>query len=392
MRKSVLGLGVLLLSMTSLSCLASPALVQSEQTLSAKEVLPEHIVESFSIALKKLATAKDFSFNKETREWLLSLPNLADKDFKANAFNASKLIQEVKLQGFCQTKEGSACVKELQNFFALPEDGIAGKQLYMNLALTLAEKRTLLNESMALLENEWQSLSEKEKEKWIIVNIPSFSLDAWSISGERLGSRVIVGRPDRRTPLGRINMWGIKYHPTWNPPPGIMKKDILPKLGTGDHSLAKKGLIAVSPDGEEFDPSEITAEDVLHNGFRLYQPSGPRNALGLLKFETDSKESIYLHDTNDKSLYEHSQRALSSGCIRVIEWKPLAAFVLNKSQQEISLKIKKGKTSIDKIAQVPVSVLYMMAEPSANALGVVVWPDVYAMMNKKEWVPVIKMK
>jgi murein L,D-transpeptidase YcbB/YkuD len=52
------------------------------------------------------------------------------------------------------------------------------------------------------------------------------------------------------------------------------------------------------------------------NGRRV-QPSGPSNALGLVKFDLRNGHAIYLHDTPSKSLFLRDERHASHGCVRV---------------------------------------------------------------------------
>ena len=68
-------------------------------------------------------------------------------------------------------------------------------------------------------------------------------------------------------------------------------------------------------DSEEFVANIESGDDF--SSYRFTQPSGDGNALGVLKFETTSKQNIYLHDTNERILFTHNTRVYSSGCIRV---------------------------------------------------------------------------
>ena len=54
----------------------------------------------------------------------------------------------------------------------------------------------------------------------------------------------------------------------------------------------------------------------VRNGRRV-QPSGPGNALGLVKFDLRNGHAIYLHDTPSKSLFLRDERHASHGCVRV---------------------------------------------------------------------------
>jgi murein L,D-transpeptidase YcbB/YkuD len=47
------------------------------------------------------------------------------------------------------------------------------------------------------------------------------------------------------------------------------------------------------------------------------QQSGPKNSLGVVKFDMNDKEQIYLHDTPAKALFGMPDRHRSHGCVRV---------------------------------------------------------------------------
>ncbi len=66
--------------------------------------------------------------------------------------------------------------------------------------------------------------------------------------------------------------------------------------------------------------------------FDIYQPSGPRNALGVVKLSFPNKHIVYFHDTPSKGLFNEASRAFSHGCIRVRNPVKLAAVVLNQDK------------------------------------------------------------
>jgi murein L,D-transpeptidase YcbB/YkuD len=45
--------------------------------------------------------------------------------------------------------------------------------------------------------------------------------------------------------------------------------------------------------------------------------SGPENSLGLVKFDMQNDQAIYLHDTPAKALFSRNGRHFSHGCVRV---------------------------------------------------------------------------
>ncbi|HEY6435963.1 MAG TPA: L,D-transpeptidase family protein, partial [Ignavibacteriaceae bacterium] len=208
----------------------------------------------------------------------------------------------------------------------------------------------------------------------ILVNVPSFTLRAYSFGKLVMESPVIVGKPGRQTPIFETNVVGVKFHPTWSPPPSILKKDILPTLGTEKSFAASHGL-HISYDGSPIDEIDITEEMRYSGKLRFIQSPGDDNALGVLKFETDNDQNIYLHDTNSRKLFVKSQRALSSGCVRVQEWKKLAAWVQDIEESGIDKKLEKSGTRIEKTEKVPVSIVYSLADKKSDKW--MYFPNIY---------------
>jgi len=57
-----------------------------------------------------------------------------------------------------------------------------------------------------------------------------------------------------------------------------------------------------------------------------------------MKFTFNNKYSVYLHDTNQRSLFGQSIRSLSHGCVRVQEWEKLAYYI---AQNDSAFNLKK---------------------------------------------------
>ena len=98
----------------------------------------------------------------------------------------------------------------------------------------------------------------------------------------------------------------------------------------------------------------------------LRQEPGPDNALGRVKFMFPNPYSVYLHDTPSKALFEKSERAFSSGCIRVENPLELAELLLDDparwSRAEIDRVVEEGKTRTVTLARpVPVLLSYWTA-------------------------------
>jgi murein L,D-transpeptidase YcbB/YkuD len=107
------------------------------------------------------------------------------------------------------------------------------------------------------------------------------------------------------------------------------------------------------------------------------QPPGPRNALGLLKIEFPNKHAIYMHDTPEKSLFNHAQRAFSHGCVRLKYPREMAAALLGKPVSYIDQRIAEGVNASENVpGDIPVYLAYFTAWPDQTGT-VHYYGDVY---------------
>ena len=82
--------------------------------------------------------------------------------------------------------------------------------------------------------------------------------------------------------------------------------------------------------GNEVDPASIDWSKFKSGNipYTLRQDPGPKNALGRVKFMFPNSYSVYLHDTPANDKFEASDRAFSSGCVRVERPLELAELLL----------------------------------------------------------------
>lgn len=211
----------------------------------------------------------------------------------------------------------------------------------------------------------WQSILQKQTNngsaKFIVVNIPSMTLTAYEWNRETnqstvaLTSKVVIGKPSSETPLDDFVVWGIKYNPTWTPTSNMLKKNVFKGDKINTQWLQSHHIKALNSEGNEVAYSDISKGENL----RFVQPAGNSNALGILKFETNSKENIYLHDTNEKNLFKHNVRSYSSGCVRVESFLALAQWAANIDEKTLNKKLANKQTRIEKInEQIPVYFSY----------------------------------
>ncbi len=162
------------------------------------------------------------------------------------------------------------------------------------------------------------------------VNIPAFSLYVYDADTLVVESKVIVGAPATRTPLLASTITNFITYPQWTVPYSIIFKEMLPGIKNDVNYLQKKNLMVVDRYDSVVDPATINWNKMskTHFPYLLRQRQGDDNSLGVLKFNFRNKYSVYLHDTNARSLFSRTNRALSHGCVRVEKWKDLSHFLI----------------------------------------------------------------
>ena len=116
--------------------------------------------------------------------------------------------------------------------------------------------------------------------------------------------RVVVGEPGHETPELGSPLYRLVANPTWTVPRSIEAREIAPK---GEAYLRRNNMAR-------------------RDGW-IVQESGPRNSLGLVKFDLRNDQEIYLHDTPAKALFARSDRHASHGCVRVADALGFAAMI-----------------------------------------------------------------
>jgi L,D-transpeptidase YcbB len=183
-----------------------------------------------------------------------------------------------------------AAVKHLQSDFGIKADGIVGGNTLD--AVNLGPGGLARECAIAMERLRW--LERNPPQTRIDVNTAATILDYWR-DGQHLDRRnVVAGEPDKQTPQIEAPMVNLVAYPKWRVPKSI-----------GDKELATKG-------GGWLAANNFTME----NG-QYVQASGPKNSLGIVKFDLDDKQAIYLHDTPAKALFALPDRHRSHGCIRV---------------------------------------------------------------------------
>jgi len=258
-------------------------------------------------------------------------------------------------------------VRRFQGRHGLVEDGSVGTATLAALNVPVEDRIRQIEINM----ERWRWLPDDLGRRYILVNTADFSLEIVEEGESVLAMRVVAGKKARRTPVLSAKMTYLVLNPYWHIPHRIAVRDILPKVKKDPGYLDRQG-IRVFESWEEFAP-EIPSETIDWSSitknnffFKLRQNSGPRNALGRVKFMFPNKFAVYLHDTPSRYMFKRKRRDFSSGCIRVEGPIDLACYVLRGNpkwtREEVLSAIDSGETRIVWLPEpIPVHVLYWTA-------------------------------
>lgn len=260
-------------------------------------------------------------------------------------------------------------VKRFQAWQGLGADGVIGPSTRDWLNVSSAQRAGVLALNIQRLR-----LLPGKLSTGIMVNIPAYSLVYYQQGNQVLASRVIVGRPDRKTPMMSSALNNVVVNPPWNVPPTLARKDILPKVWNDPGYLERHGYTVLRgwSSNEAIDPWRVDWGTITPANlpFRFQQAPGAQNSLGRYKFNMPSSDAIYLHDTPNHNLFQKDVRALSSGCVRVNKASELANMLLQDAgwnDTRISDALQQGDTRYVNIRQtIPVNLYYLTAFVGAD--------------------------
>jgi murein L,D-transpeptidase YcbB/YkuD len=186
-------------------------------------------------------------------------------------------------------------------------------------------------QQIAMNMDRWRWLPTNLGDRYLIVNIPAFRLDAIENARSVLAMKVVVGKKDNPTPVLADEMTSVVFSPYWNIPPDIVEKETLPHVLKDAAYLEKNDIEVVRGSG---DPTPVDPRSVDWNDkdaaakVRFRQKPGAGNSLGLVKFIFPNHFNVYLHDTPAQALFNRIERDFSHGCVRVERPMDLAKYVL----------------------------------------------------------------
>lgn len=235
-----------------------------------------------------------------------------------------------------------------------------------------------------------------ERQRWlpreqapdrVVVNIADFRVTLFENGQPVLSERAIVGRRYQQTPEFADRIRYLVVDPSWEVPPSIATRELLPAVQRDPGYLDSHGYQVLAGWGageRRIDPASIDWKKLsaatLPYHFR--QPPGPDNPLGRVKFMFPNPYDVYMHDTPARALFGATRRTFSHGCIRVQHAMRLAAALLRLDGRAnpgllLTEAAARGTTTrIDLSKPIPIYVVYMTAW--ADPSGMLQFrPDIY---------------
>ncbi len=226
------------------------------------------------------------------------------------------------------------------------------------------------------------------QDKYVIVNIPDYTLDVMDSGKSVLNMKVCVGEGRNKTnsyslaaytdtakidkpfshetPQLNSLIHSVEVNPVWNIPQSIVTKEIIKAAQDDKFYLANKG-IDVFKNGDKIEDTESinwAAAAKEGSDYEFKQKPGDENSLGKIKFLFKNKSSVYLHDTPVKSAFKKADRDVSHGCVRLGNPQGLALNLFGTgSKYDLIAKDmaadKPDPTTIYLPAKVPVYITYV---------------------------------
>jgi L,D-transpeptidase YcbB len=218
--------------------------------------------------------------------------------------------------------------------------------------------------------------------RYILINIPAFTLYLVGNDSVLLESKVIVGTPERQTPMLSSIIECFVTYPYWHVPRKIAVEEYLPLIQKDISFIERSNFDVLDIKGNVVSAGSLDWKKFNEDYFpvKLRQREGAENALGVIKFVFDNPYGVFLHDTNAKRLFRSNVRAFSHGCIRMEKAVQLAHYLvtgdLNKNSKYVERFLKEeSRHYIELQKPIPIHIRYYTCEFKNNLF--MSYKDVY---------------
>ena len=261
---------------------------------------------------------------------------------------------------------------QFQKRHHLTADGAAGSQTIQMLNVPLKERAKQISYNL----ERWRWLPSQMEDNRVWVDLTDYTAHIF-LNGQSESMKVVIGKPERKTNVFYGKMTYMVANPTWRVPHRIAQENLLPKLQQDPNYLGKHGFRLFSSwsiGAKEIDPTTIDwkAIDPMKLSYRFEQAPDEGNALGAYKFMFPNKFDIYLHDTPSKHLFRETDRAFSSGCIRLEKPAHFANLLAGSNKKQMDALNKARQTNETTVISLddalPVYLVYFTVVPNANGM------------------------
>ncbi len=275
-------------------------------------------------------------------------------------------------------QETRAAIQLFQTRHGLVDDGVIGPETLETLNVSVEDRIRQIELNL----ERWRWMPKSFGKRHIRVNVADFSLEVIEDGESVMRMPVIVGTQYRKTPVFSARMTYLEFAPYWTVPPTILREDKLPKIKRHPDYLEEKHFQIISRENRDvtIDPLDINWSAVEASSFPglLRMDPGPWNPLGRVKFMFPNRFNVYLHDTNQSSLFDNNTRSFSSGCIRVKRPQMLAAYLLKQNLGAERLRELLEATAPEQVSIKPLTVHIQYWTAWVDRDGLVHFrPDVY---------------
>jgi murein L,D-transpeptidase YcbB/YkuD len=219
-------------------------------------------------------------------------------------------------------------------------------------------------------------------ERFVMVNIPSASVETVENGVVYSHHAAGVGKIDRQSPIMQAKATEVNFNPFWTVPPSLIKKDLIPKMQADPNYLTDEKIRVFNKDGQEVSPQSINwnSDEATHYKYRQDQ-GADLNSLGFVRVNIPNPYGVYMHDTPSKGIFGDDFRFVSSGCVRVQDVRDYVAWLLKDNpgwgRDQIDEVIRTGERLDVKLTK-PVNVYWVYITAWATPDGIVQFrPDVY---------------
>ncbi len=260
----------------------------------------------------------------------LDTNSFAIKSIKFDSLGATpKTVDALISKGYLEKKTTDSTLiaeslAQFQKDNQLKPDAVIGKYTSMALNESTYHKMERIILSMDKIRAQTPRPS-----KYIHINIPEYKLRLYINDSLKSEHNLVVGSLENQTPELTSKLRKIVVYPYWNVPYSISSKEILPAVQRNVGYLEKNNYKIFKND-VEVDPHSVNWRGIRQNSFpyKVRQEPGPKNSLGILKFDFHNNHSVYFHDTPSKSLFGVDVRAYSHGCMRTQNPVDLAKIIM----------------------------------------------------------------